>query len=118
MGGERARSAVAETHRRRSMQHRNTRWVLLCCAITICGLATLFTVRGLRIHLLRHQLASSQAAIEQAWIEREDLEAQLALRDDLSTIEDAARRKLGWVLPGEERVIFIDPADESSGEGE
>jgi len=58
---------------------------------------------------LRHQLASSQAAYEQAWIDRESLEAQLALKDDLSTIEDAVRRKLGWVLPGEERIIFIHP---------
>ncbi len=118
IGGRHARSAVADTHRRKRMQHPSVRWILLCCALTVCGLTTLFTVRGLQIQRLRHQLEASQEAIEQAWIDRENLEAQLALKDDLPTIEEAARRQLGWVLPGEQRVIFIDPADESPGEGE
>jgi len=81
-------------------------------------LVFLFTSRGLLVRDLRHQIASSQVAYAQAWVERESLENHLALQDDLSAIEDAARTKLGWVMPGEERVIFIDRTEDSSGEGE
>jgi len=38
--------------------------------------------------------------------------------DDLNAIENAARERLGWVMPGEERVIFVDQADEPGEEGE
>jgi cell division protein FtsB len=46
------------------------------------------------------------------------LENRLALKDDLSAIEDAAREQLGWVIPGEERVIFIDRPESPASEGE
>ena len=82
------------------------------------GLVFLFTVRGLRIQDLRQQLQSSQLGYEQALVERQDLERHLALKDNLAAIEDAAREQLGWVMPGEERVVFVDPTGDSSNEGE
>jgi cell division protein FtsB len=82
------------------------------------SLISLFALRGVRIHTLRHQFESSQLGYGEAMAERQVLESQLALKDNLAAIEDAAREKLGWVLPGEERVIFIDPAGRSAGEGE
>ena len=118
VGGRHARSAVGSSHRRNRAQHSRSRWILLGCAIALGMLVFLFTSRGMRIRNLRHQMASSQVAYEQAWIERENLENHLALQDDLSAIEDAVRTKLGWVMPGEERVIFIKRAEDSSGEGE
>ena len=118
VGGRHARSAVGSSHRRNRAQRSGSRWILLGCAIVLGGLVLLFTSRGLRIRDLRHQMASSQVAYEQAWIERENLENHLALQDDLSAIEDAARIKLGWVMPGEERVIFIGRTEDSLGEGE
>jgi len=78
----------------------------------------LFTVRGIRILDLRGQLQSSLLGYDEAMIERQDLENRLALKDDLASVEDAARELLGWVMPGEERVIFIDRTEESSSEGE
>lgn len=75
-------------------------------------------VRGLRIRDLRQQLAASHVVYEQAWIDRAGLENRLASKDSLSAIEDAARQLLGWVLPGEERVIFVKRAAESAGGGE
>lgn len=118
VGGRHSRSAVGDTHRRNRAQQSRFRWILLSCAIVLGVLVFLFTSRGLSIRNLRHQLLSSQVAYEQAWIERENLENHLALQDDLSAIEDAARTKLGWVMPGEERVIFIQRTEDSSGEGE
>ncbi|MCK4571109.1 hypothetical protein KAT84_04065 [Candidatus Bipolaricaulota bacterium] len=87
----------------------------MCCVIVLGGLIFLFTVRGIRIRDLRYQLQSSLLGYEQALVERQDLESQLALKDDLASIEDAARERLGWVMPGEERVIFVDRTEESSG---
>ena len=118
VGGRHARSAVGSSHRRNRAQRSGSRWILLGCALVLGGLVLLFTSRGLRIRDLRHQMASSQVAYEQAWIERGNLENHLALQDDLSAIEDAVRTKLGWVMPGEERVIFVNRTEDSSGEGE
>jgi cell division protein FtsB len=118
VGGRHARSAGEYSHRRKRAQRSRSRWILLGCAMVVGGSLLLFTTRGLRIRDLRQQMASSQIAYKQAWIERENLEAQRASQDDLSAIEDAARSQLGWVLPGEERVIFINRAEDSSSEGE
>ncbi|MBE0635315.1 septum formation initiator family protein [Candidatus Bipolaricaulota bacterium] len=91
---------------------------MLCCLLILGALVSPFILRGLRIRDLRQQLATSQVGYEQAWIDRAELEIRLASKDDLSAIEDAARRQLGWVMPGEERVIFIERTEESSGGGE
>jgi len=88
------------------------------CVIVLGALVSLFTVRGIRILSLRQQLQSSLLAHDEAMIERHDLGNQLALKDDLNAIENAARERLGWVLPGEERVIFVDQEEEPREEGE
>lgn len=116
--GGRTRSAVGLSRRRDRTGRSRRLWVLLCCATVLGGLIFLFTVRGIRIRDLRHQLQSSLLGYEEVLIERQDLESQLALKDDLASIENAARERLGWVKPGEERVIFVDRTEESSGGGE
>jgi cell division protein FtsB len=93
-------------------------WLLVASVVILGSLISLFALRGVRIHTLRHQLEASQLGYDEAMAERQVLEDQLALKDNIDAIEDAAREKLGWVLPGEERVIFIDPAGSSEGEGE
>ena len=118
MGGRHTRSAVGGSHRRNREQHSKGPWILLCCLLVLGGLASLFIVRGLHIRDLRQQLTTSQLDYQQAWIDRDKLEDRLASKDDLSVIERAARQQLGWVLPGEERVIFVKRSDESSSEGE
>lgn len=117
LGGRHTRS-VGGSYRRYRVQRSKRPWIWLCCLLVLGGLASLFIVRGLRICDLRQQLATAKLDYQQAWIDRAELESQLASKDDLSAIEEAARRQLGWVLPGEERVIFIDRADESPGEGD
>ena len=84
--------------------------------VVAAALGTVFTVRGVRILHLRHRLEASRLAREEALAERNALERQLSLRDDLAAIEDVARSELGWILPGEVRVVFIDP--ETSTEGD
>jgi len=111
VGARQTRLAVGGSRRRDRAQRSRSLWVLLCCVIVLGGLVSLFTVRGIRVLDLRHQLQSSLLGYEHAMIERQDLETQLALKDDLAAIEDAARDRLGWVMPGEVRVIFIDPTE-------
>lgn len=114
MGGRHTRLAVG-TARRRRTPWPGVRWLVLSCVI-LCGLlVALFAVRGTRILHLRHQLASSSQATTDAMAEGRVLQQQLAGKDDLSAIEDAARRLLGWVMPGDERVIFVDRNQTSAG---
>ena len=118
VGGRHTRSAVGYSRRRNHVLRNSSLWLIVGCVIVLGGLVSLFTVRGIRVANLRHQLQSSLLAHDEAMIERQDLEHQLALKDDLDAIENAARERLGWVMPGEERVIFIDQAAEPVGEGE
>ena len=117
VGGRHTRSAVGYS-RRGGAQRSNRLWLLLGFAVVLGALISLFTVRGVRILALRQQLQSSLLAHDEAMIERQDLENQLALKDDLAAIEDAVRERLGWVMPGEERVIFVDRTKEPASEGE
>lgn len=118
VGGRHTRSAVGYSGRRDGAQHSNTFWLLLGCAVVLGALISLFTVRGIRILNLRQQLQCSLLAHDEAMIDRQELDIRLALKDDLGAIEDAAREQLGWMMPGEERVIFVDRARESASEGE
>jgi len=119
MGGEwHTRAAAGGSSRRRNAQRRRRPWLLVVGSIALCALLSLFIVRGVRIRGLRQALVSAHDGTTEAMIERQDLERQLALKDDLTAIENAAREQLGWVLPGEERVFFVDPSDTSTREGE
>lgn len=119
MGGEwHTRTAAGGSSRRRNAQRRRRPWLLVVVSVALCALLSLFIARGVRIHGLRQALVSANEGTTEAMIERQDLERQLALKDDLTAIENAAREQLGWVLPGEERVFFVDPSDTSTREGE
>jgi len=118
VGGRYTRSTVGVTYRRQRKQRSRNPWILLCCVLFLGSVASLFIVRSLEIRTLRHQLIQSQVDYEQAWIDRVDLESRLASKDNLSAIEDAARRLLGWVMPGEERVIFMNREEDTSSGGE
>ena len=117
-GGWHTRTAAGGSSCRRNAQRRRRPWLLVVGSIALCALLSLFIVRGVRIHGLRQALFSAHEGTKEAMIERQDLEHQLALKDDLTAIEDAAREQLGWVLPGEERVFFVDPSGTSTREGE
>ncbi len=66
-----------------------------------------FIGRSLKIYRLRHDLADLQISLEQEERRRDDLRAHLALKDDPKTIEEVARERLGLVMPGEEKIIFV-----------
>jgi len=117
-GGRHTRSAVGYSRRRDGAQRSNGFWLLLGCVVVLAALISLFMIRGISILTLRQQLQSSLLAHDEAMIDRQELERRLALKDNLVTIEDAAREQLGWVMPGEERVIFVGQTEESEEGGE
>lgn len=117
-GGRHTLSAAARTRRRDRTHRKGQLWLLLMCVILLGALISLFTVRGLRITDLRRQLSSAIVGRSEALVVRADLESQLARQDDLDAIEDAAREKLGWVRPGEERVLFVDQHGNTASGGE
>lgn len=118
VGARRTRPAAEYSRRLDGAQRSNKLWLLVGCVIVLGTLISLFTVRGIRVSTLRQQLQSSLLAHDEAMIERQDLEDQLALKDDLDAVERATRERLGWVMRGEERVIFVDRTVESAEEGE
>jgi len=116
VGGRRHTRVVVGSVRRRQEKSRHVIWLMVGALVVAVAVGTVFTVRGVRILQLRHRLEVSLLAREQALSERDVLEHQLSLSNDLTAIEDVARSELGWILPGEVRVVFIDP--ERSAEGE
>ncbi len=115
-GGRRHTRGVVASLRRRPKAPRRAVWTIVGVVFVALAVISPFTVRGLRIVQLRHQLQASLVQRDEALIAREALEHQLSLKDDLATIEDVARFELGWILPGEIRVVFVQPSASSEGE--
>jgi len=77
-----------------------------------CLVLSLFIVQALEIRSLRRELRDLNAAQQAAMIEQAALRDRLAEGDDPDAIEEAARERLGWVMRGEEKVVFIYEAQE------
>lgn len=110
LGGERRRGS----RRRVPTPARIHRTALAAIALSmLAGLVlSLFIVQALEIRALRRDFQDLRDAQELATIEQTALRERLAERDDSAAIETAARERLGWVRPGEEKVIFIGKEEE------
>ena len=111
MRGERRTRRVAHTR----TQARVSRGLLLllCGGTLVAGLLiVMFSLRAVQIGNLRDDLDRMDIDLQAAVLARAELETQLASQDDLDAIETAARELFGWVMPGEIKVIFVEPARE------
>jgi cell division protein FtsB len=79
----------------------------ICVVIAACALATLFIARAIHIGDLQLELQKTADAQQTALAHQAALRARLLHVNDPAEIESAARRLLGLVYPGEEKVIFI-----------
>lgn len=113
-GGRRGiRSVASERHRR----FRRAAWITI--AVVVAGLVcSIFLVRWLDLRRLQTELEGIRADQQAALVEQDRLRAELDRRDDPEAIEDRAREELGLVLPGEEKVIFVDAEEETEEQGE
>jgi cell division protein FtsB len=118
VGGGRARSRSGAYLRRPSEPRVRSGWRIIGAFLLLAAVVSLFSYRGARIVSLRRELLATITAQEQAIEQRAALESRLAQRSDPSVIEDEARRQLGWILPGEERVVFLPAEDASTRGGE
>ena len=74
-------------------------------------LLTLFIGRSLTLRRLQQDVFSLREACSIAATDQAALFEALAHADDTSVIEEIARRELGLVYPGEEKVFFVEGQD-------
>jgi len=74
-------------------------------------LLTLFISRSLTLRRLQQDVSLLRDACSIATSDQTVLLEALAHADDASVIEDIARRDLGLVYPGEEKVFFVEGHD-------
>jgi cell division protein FtsB len=110
MGGRKRRSL----HRGAAAPKRIRRTGLYLAVFSVLGclVVSLLILQALEIRSLRRGLQDLQAAQHEALIEQAALRERLAEKDDPEAVEEEARERLGWVLPGEEKVIFIGEEEE------
>lgn len=73
-----------------------------------CLLVSLYLVRFATIAHLRQDVSHLAQQERQALVAQEEWRDRLDQKDNPEAIEDLARRLLGLVMPGEEKVIFIE----------
>ena len=110
LGGRRRRTL----HRGATAPKRPVRTAIFLVALSVIGglVVSLFIVHALEIRSLRRELDEINAAQQQALIEQTALRERLAEKDDPEAIEQEAREHLGWVMWGEEKVVFIYEEEE------
>jgi cell division protein FtsB len=114
-GGWHNRSSVRRTRRTERSLSSLRLAAILVVAVAIGGLTGLFAIRGARIVSLRNHLQATAVSQREALLEQQALRDRLAQKDDLTAIEDAARERLHWLMPGEIRVVFDLPDSEETG---
>ncbi len=110
LGGRRRRSL----HRGTAVSKRSVRTAIFLVALSVIGglVLSLFIVQALEIRSLRRELEEINAAQQRALIEQAALRERLAQQDDPEAIEQEARERLGLVMRGEEKVVFIYEEEE------
>ena len=110
LGARRRRSL----HRGATAPKPSVRTAIFLVALSVIGglVLSLFTLQALEIRSLRRELGEINAARQRALIEQADLRERLAGKDDPEAIEQEARERLGWVMRGEEKVVFIYEEEE------
>jgi cell division protein FtsB len=76
--------------------------------VLVATLAAIFVSRQVAIAGLRREIARVEAQQTEATAQQKELRADVASTSDPKTLEDEARRRLGLVEPGEEKVFFVE----------
>lgn len=96
---------------RAGSRHRRQVGILILALASVSLLLSLFVGRGLTIRKLQREVAALNAECSTALDDQAALLEALDRAGDSSVIEEIARRELGLVFPGEEKVYFLE--DES-----
>jgi cell division protein FtsB len=76
--------------------------------LLVLAIAAVFLSRQLAIGGLRRELADVNVRQVQASARQKELRADVASTSDPKTLEAEARRRLGLVRSGEEKVFFVE----------
>ena len=76
--------------------------------VGVCLLLSLYLVRFATIAHLRGEIARAGLQERRALVAQGELRDRLGQKDNPAAIEDLARKLLGLVKPGEEKIIFIE----------
>jgi cell division protein FtsB len=93
---------------RMAIDRRRQRVVVGSVVLLLLAIAAVFLSRQLAIGGLRRELAGVKAEQAQAVARQKELRAGVASTSDPKTLEDEARRRLGLVRWGEEKVFFVE----------
>ena len=83
-------------------------WLALALLVVSALIVTLFVSRQLEIARRERRLDQLELAQIEASQAQLELRDRLASADDPVAIEQAARERLGLVMPGEIKVIFVE----------
>jgi len=82
--------------------------VLLGFAAIALAIAGTFLVRQVDILRLRRDAAVLRRQYAEEGVRTEELRTRLAKTSDPAVLEEEARRRLGLVKPGEEKIFFLE----------
>lgn len=77
-------------------------------AAVLLAIAGTFLVRQIDVSRLRREAASLRRLTAEEGVRTEELRTRLAKTSDPAVLEDEARRRLGLVKPGEEKIFFLE----------
>lgn len=88
---------------------RHRRVVVLVSVLTVVAtLAAIFVSRQFSIAGLRREIAHLEQEETQAEARQKELRTEVASTTSPKRLEEEARKRLGLVKPGEEKVFFIE----------
>ena len=93
-------------------RHRQTVLRIVAFSLLCCGVLVLFTLQAFEVRRLRRDLDDLNVAQAGALGEQAALRERLGQKDNPQAIEDEARERLGWVMRGEEKVVFVGGEEE------
>ena len=109
MRGQRGSEATSRLRTvRQTLRLTPQAWLTLDVLGTLCFLAFVFVSRQLEIGRRARWIADLSQAHVVALEDQAGLRDQLASANDLDAIEYEARKRLGLVLPGEVKVVFVE----------
>jgi cell division protein FtsB len=82
-------------------------WVAAAAVTAAALLLVLFVGRQVEIGRRHQAVVALESDAAAAAVEQDALRERLAAGDDLAQIEQEARQRLGLIMPGEEKIIFV-----------
>jgi cell division protein FtsB len=88
-------------------RHRRA-FILAAVFLALATIAAIFVSRQVAIAGLRREIARLESRQAEATAAQKDLRAEVASTTNSATLEEEARKRLGLIKPGEEKIFFVE----------